>query len=265
MHAYRVGPLSLLMDPFCTCFRVDACLYARLHTFVPPPVTASLALYLPPTASLIPLVHLSHSSSQPQRSPLSYSPNISPVVGPGRDGVRSPGNYNARGPDIEPALPTQWRHLPPQPALPHQVLTAPVRLCVCQCIVCSIVCVCARARVCACACACVCAPCRRRDAKDTRPSYLTLVVPALIWHTPCIQTNVEPPPAWAKNFAPGGLLHESGPSNHPMSHPLQAPDGIYSSSIAPQDRREKEPPPVWSQVYAPSGIQASPERGEIIL
>ena len=148
MHAYRVGPLSLLMDPFCTCFRVDACLYARLHTFVPPPATASLALYLPPTASLIPLVHLSHSSSQPQRSPLSYSPNISPVVGPGRDGVRSPGNYNARGPDIEPALPTQWRHLPPQPALPHQVLTAPVRLCVCQCIVCSIVCVCVCARAC---------------------------------------------------------------------------------------------------------------------
>ena len=162
MHAYRVGPLSLLMDPFCTCLRVDACLYARLHTFVPPPVTASLALYLPPTASLIPLVHLSHSSSQPQRSPLSYSPNISPVVGPGRDGVRSPGNYNARGPDIEPALPTQWRHLPPQPALPHQVLTAPVRLCVCQCIVCSIVCVCVRARVCVCVCVCVCVRVRVR-------------------------------------------------------------------------------------------------------
>ena len=59
MHAYRVGPLSLLMDPFCTCFRVDACLYARLHTFVPPPrhclsgsLSPSHCVSHPPRASL---------------------------------------------------------------------------------------------------------------------------------------------------------------------------------------------------------------------
>ena len=71
-----------------------------------------------------------HTHKQPQRSPMSYSPNISPISAPAprQDGVRSPQNPYWQTKDIEPPLPSQWRQVPP----PQPVSLSCV--CMCECV-----------------------------------------------------------------------------------------------------------------------------------